>query len=43
MVAVTLIITSFACFFVGFLIADRLSDKRFWDRQDYMEKLNKKF
>lgn len=37
------IITSIACFFVGFLIAYRLSDKRFWDRQNYMEKLNKKF
>ena len=43
MVAITLIITSIVCFVIGFLIADRLWEKRFWSRQDYMEKLNKKF
>lgn len=43
MVAVTLVVTGIACFVVGWLIADGLSDKHFWDRQNYMEKLNRKF
>lgn len=43
MVAVTLVVTGVACFIVGYLIADGLSDKRFWNRQSFMEKLNRKF
>lgn len=43
MVVVTLVVTALASFVVGYVIADGLSDKRFWDRQNYMEKLNRKF
>ena len=43
MVAVTLVFVCLASFIVGWLIADKLSDKRFWDRQNYMEKSNRKF
>lgn len=43
MVAVTLVVICLASFIVGYLIADGLRDKRFWSRQNYMEKLNRKF
>lgn len=43
MVAVTLVVVCLASFIVGYLIADGLSDKRFCNRQNYMEKLNRKF
>lgn len=43
MVAVTLAVVCVASFAVGWIIADALSDKRFWERQNYMEKLNRKF
>lgn len=43
MVAVTLVVVCLASFVVGWIIADGLSDKHFWDRQNYMEKLNRKF
>lgn len=43
MVAVTLVVVCLASFIVGCIIANELSDKRFWGRQNYMEKLNRKF
>ena len=43
MIAVTLIVVCLASFVVGWLIAGRLWEKRYWSRQNYMEKLNKKF
>ena len=43
MVAVTLVVVCLASFIVGYLIADGLREKRFWGRQNYMEKLNRKF
>ena len=43
MVAVTLVVVCLAAFIVGFLIANELSEKRFCDRQNYMEKLDRKF
>lgn len=43
MIAVVLVVTGIACFLVGWLIADGLNDKRFNSRQNYMEKLNRKF
>lgn len=43
MVAVTLVITGIACFVVGWLIADGLMERRFWKRQNFMEKLNRRF
>lgn len=43
MIAVTLVVVCLASFVAGWLIADGLCEKRFWDRQDYMEKLNIKF
>ena len=43
MVAVTLVGVFLASFIVGYLIANELSEKHFWDRQNYMEKLNRKF
>ena len=42
-VAVTLVVVCLVSFTVGYLIADGLRDKRYWDRQNYMEKLNRKF
>lgn len=43
MVAVTLVVVAVACFLVGYIIADKLCEKHFWYRQNYMEKLNRKF
>ena len=43
MVAVTLVLVGLVSFIVGYLIADGLRDKRYWDRQNYMSKINKKF
>lgn len=43
MIAVTLVVTALACFVVGWLIADGLNEKRFWDRQNFMEKINRRF
>lgn len=43
MIAVTLVVVCVASFTVGWIIADSLRDKRFWGRQNYMEKLNRKF
>ena len=43
MVIVTLIVTGLACFVIGWLIADGIMEKRFWDRQNYMEKINRRF
>lgn len=43
MVAITLVVVCLASFVVGWLIADGLSEKRFWDRQNFMSRINKKF
>lgn len=43
MVAITLIVVCLASFVVGWLIADGVTEKHFWDRQNLMEKINKKF
>lgn len=43
MVVFILAVTGIVCIIAGWLIADGLSDRRFWKRQDYMEKLNRKF
>jgi len=42
-VAVTLVLVCLLSFTVGYLIADGLRDKRYWDRQNHMSKINKKF
>lgn len=43
MVAVTLVVVCLASFTVGWLIADGFREKLFWDRQNYMSKINRKF
>jgi hypothetical protein len=43
MVAVTLVVVCLASFIAGWLIADGLMEKHFWKRQNYMEKLNRRF
>lgn len=43
MVAVILVVTAIACFIAGWLIADGLTERQFWKRQNYMEKLNRRF
>lgn len=43
MVAFTLAVTGLACSIVGLIIACTFSKKRFWDRQNFMEKINRRF
>jgi len=42
MVAVVLIMVCLASFIVGWLIADGITEKRFWERQNFMEKINRR-
>lgn len=43
MVLFILAVTGIVCIIAGWFIADSISDKRFQKRQNYMEKLNRKF
>ena len=43
MVAVTLVVVCLASFVVGWLIADNIMERRYDKRQDFMEKINRKF
>lgn len=43
MLALTLFVIGIVCFSVGFNIVYRFCEKQLWDRQDFMDKINKLF
>ena len=40
---VCIIVASGICFVLGILIAEIVNNRKFWNRQNFMEKINRKF
>lgn len=40
---VCIIVASSICFILGILIAEVVNNREFWNRQNFMEKINRKF